>query len=221
MTPTAFEGVIFDADGVLFDSERPARENWVAVSRELGWPQVGEHFLEFVGQNRADTQRKMLELWGPEFPQEQFFQACSQRSRQRLAAEGVPLKPGAVEILRFLKDHRVPTALATSTNRFHTNRRMELTGLGPYFQAVITGDQVVHSKPDPEIYQMACRALGVVPGRTLAIEDSRNGILSAHGAGMLTVMIPDLIPPSPALDGLLFRRFSSLLKLQDFLADYL
>ena len=71
---------------------------------------------------------------------------------------------------------------------------MELTGLGSYFSAIITGDQVVHSKPDPEIYQLACRALGTDPAQTIAVEDSRNGILSASQAGMKVIMVPDMIP---------------------------
>ena len=72
---------------------------------------------------------------------------------------------------------------------------MEMTGLGPCFSAIITGDQVAHSKPDPEIYLMACRALGTTPERTVAVEDSRNGILSASRAGMRVAMVPDLLPP--------------------------
>ena len=208
-------------DGVLFDTERLARENWMSVSRELGWPQVGARYLEFVGQNRADIQRRMLELWGPEFPQEAFFQACSRRSHARVEAEGLPLKPGVREILDFLRDRRVPTALATSTSEARTHWRMARTGLAPYFQSITAGDQVAHSKPDPEIYRLACRRLGADPARALAVEDSRNGILSASAAGMQVVMIPDLIPPTPELERLLLWRLGSLLELRARLAEVL
>lgn len=131
------------------------------------------------------------------------------------------MKPGVVELLDFLKDQKIPMALATSTGRERTLRRMEMTGLGPYFSAIITGDQVVHSKPDPEIYQLACRALGTDPAHTIAIEDSRNGILSAHAAGMKVIMVPDMIPPTPELDALLFQRCASLLEVRDFLSPQL
>ena len=76
------------------------------------------------------------------------------------------MKPGVREILAFLKERGVPAALATSTGRPRTERRMEMTGLGPYFSAIITGDQVEHSKPDPEIYLLACQALGTDPEHT-------------------------------------------------------
>ena len=211
------EGVVFDVDGVLFDTERLSQGTWNAVSTELNWPQVGRAYLEFVGQNRADILQKMLDLFGPDFPRETFLLTCSARSQARMEQEGVPLKPGVREILEFLTARGIPAALATSTNRERTHRRMEMTGLGPCFSAVVTGDQVEHSKPDPEIYQLACQALGTAPSRTLAIEDSRNGILSAHAAGMPVVMIPDLIPPAPELERLLFRRCTSLLEVRELL----
>ena len=152
MTQLDIQGIVFDVDGVLFDTERLTHQTWKAVSREMGWPQVGEAYLEFVGQNRTDIFRKMVELFGEEFPKETFMKVCSAYSQARMEREGVPMKPGVREILAFLKERGVPAALATSTGRPRTERRMEMTGLGPYFSAIITGDQVVHSKPDPEIY---------------------------------------------------------------------
>ena len=152
MTQLEIQGIVFDVDGVLFDTERLTHQTWKTVSREMGWPQVGEAYLEFVGQNRTDIFRKMVELFGVEFPKETFMKVCSAYSQARMEKEGVPMKPGVREILTFLKERGIPTALATSTGRPRTERRMEMTGLGPYFSAIITGDQVVHSKPDPEIY---------------------------------------------------------------------
>ena len=221
MSQLALQGVVFDVDGVLFDTERLTNQTWLAVGKELGWPQIGEYYLEFVGQNRTDIHQKMLELFGPEFPKEEFMKTCSAYSQARMEREGVPMKPGVREILDFLKARNIPIALATSTGRERTLRRMELTGLGPYFSAIITGDQVVHSKPDPEIYQLACRALGTDPAQTIAVEDSRNGILSASQAGMKVIMVPDMIPPTPELDALLFRRCASLLEVRDFLTQQL
>lgn len=219
MSAFPLEGVVFDVDGVLFDTERLMHKVWLEVSREMGCPQVGERYLEFVGQNRAGILEKMCRFFGPEFPGETFLTTCSQRAQDRMELEGVPLKPGVQEILDFLKERGVPVALATSTNRQRTARRMEMTGLAPYFSAMITGDLVTHGKPAPEIYLLACNALGTAPGRTLAVEDSRNGILSASAAGMPTAMIPDMIAPTPELEALLWKRFGSLLELRDHLAE--
>ena len=221
MSTFPFDGVVFDVDGVLFDTERLGRKNWAQVGQEMGWPQAADHYLEVVGQNRADIRQRMYERMGPDFPLDAFLLACSQRGQERMEREGVPLKPGVVDILSFLRDRDIPLALATSTSADRTRRRLELTGLGPFFQQIITGDLVAHSKPDPEIYQMACRALGTAPARTLAVEDSRNGILSAHAAGMPVIMVPDLIPPTPELERLLFRRCASLHEVQTLLASLL
>ena len=219
MSGLSLQGVVFDVDGVLFDTERLTNQTWLAVGTEMGWPQIGEHYLEFVGQNRTDAFQRMTDLFGPEFPREEFMRRCSGQNQARMEREGVPLKPGVVEILSFLRDRDIPLALATSTSADRTRRRLELTGLGPFFQQIITGDLVAHSKPDPEIYQIAYRALGTDPAQTIAIEDSRNGILSAHAAGMKVIMVPDMIPPTPELDALLFQRCACLLEVQDFLSQ--
>lgn len=218
MIVVPIEGVVFDVDGVLFDTERLMHTIWQEVSAEMGWPQVGEDYLEFVGQNRTDIYAKMLQFYGPDFHKEEFLPVCSQRLQDRMEREGVPLKPGVRELFALLQDRGIPIAIATSTAAVRTKRRMEMTGLDHFLQATVTGDQVLHGKPNPEIYLLACRALGVEPSQTLAVEDSKNGILSAHAAGMLPVMVPDLIPPTPELEALLFRKFDSLLELRDHLA---
>ncbi len=221
MSKLELQGVVFDVDGVLFNTERLNQRSWVAVSREMGWPQVGDAYLEFVGRNRTDIFRKLVELFGEEFPKETFMKLCSACTQARVERDGVPMKPGVRELLTFLQQRHIPTALATSTGRERTQRRMELTGLGPFFSAIITGDQVTHSKPDPEIYRLACQALGADPAHTLAIEDSPNGIRSAHGAGMPVIMVPDMIPPDPELESLLFRRCGSLGEVQTLLSHLL
>lgn len=217
MTQFPFEGVVFDVDGVLFNTERLMHQIWHEVGAEMGWPQPGQDYLEFVGNGRSVIFEKMLTFYGPDFPKEEFLTTCSQTLQDRVEQFGVPLKPGVREILDFLKEQNIPIAIATSTAMRRTGKRMELTGLAPYFSAMITGDQVTHGKPDPEIYLLACKALGTDPSRTLAVEDSRNGILSATAAGMPTVMIPDMIPPTPELEVLLWNRFDSLPDLQNAL----
>jgi len=213
----SLEGVVFDVDGVLFDTERLMHQIWHEVGQETGWPQPGRDYLEFVGNGRSVIFEKMLAFYGPDFPKEEFLTACSQTLQDRVEQDGVPLKPGVREILELLRRNNIPTALATSTAMRRTGKRMELTGLTPYFSAMITGDQVEQGKPAPDIYLKACQALGTDPAHTLAIEDSRNGILSATAAGMPVVMIPDMIPPTPELDGLVWQRFDSLPELAHFL----
>lgn len=213
------DAVVFDADGTLFDTETLMHKIWVEVGQELNFTRPSQEYLDFVGLNRTALLALMAERYGDDFDGYGYLIRCVDRLAQHIDREGVPLKPGAREILEFLHERGIPAALATSTQRIRTNRRLELSGLAPYFQATITGDEVSKGKPDPEMYLTACQNLGVPPHRAIAVEDSKNGILSAHAAGMLPVMIPDMIPPTPELEALLFQKFNSLLDFRDYIAS--
>lgn len=214
----SFDAVVFDADGTLFDTETVMHRIWIEVGREMNEPRPGQEYLEYVGMNRPVMLRRMAE-YGPQFDAAEFLRRVSQGLQDRIEAEGVPLKQGAQEILEFLHCQGIPMALATSTQRVRTDRRLELTGFQAYFRATVTGDEVTRGKPDPQIYLLACQKLGVDPTRCLAVEDSRNGILSAHAAGMAVAMVPDMIPPTPELEALLWGKFQSLDELRVFLQE--
>lgn len=216
MLPSA---VVFDVDGVLFDTEVLIRRSWKKIGDEMGWPQIEPRYLEFIGQSRNDIAARFREIFGPELDGMEFLERCTAWSHRQLEQEGIPLKPGVADILDYLKSKGVPMALATSTNSVRTARRMELTGLGHYFDAIVTGDMVTHSKPDPEIYLRACRELGVEPACALAVEDAPNGIRSAFGAGMQVIMIPDLAPYTPELAPMLLACLPSLTALREHLRE--
>ena len=213
------EAIVFDVDGVLFDTEVMIRRGWEEVSTALGWPQVGQSYMKYVGQSRKDIVDGLLEQFGPDFDGLDFLVKVTDFCIAHWESEGLPYKPGLMDILDFLKEKNVPMALATSTRSDRTARRMELTGLGPYFRAIATGDMVPHSKPHPDIYLMACEKLGVDPKNALAVEDAPNGIRSAHAAGMQVIMIPDLVPYRPELDPMLVTHLPSLTALRDYLAE--
>ena len=111
-----------------------------------------------------------------------------------IAENGVPVKDGVRETLAVLADAGAKIAVASSTRREKVLRLLASAGIGRYFTAVVGGDTVTHSKPDPEIFLTACEALSVAPEEAIAVEDSHNGIRAAHAAGMLPVMVPDLLP---------------------------
>ena len=217
MSTLHLAGAVFDADGTLFDTERLALEVWLGVAREWDAPEVEAHYLELVGRNREGIVALLRQVTPPDFPLDDFLLECSRRSREKLRREGVPVKEGAREILEFLSGKGLPLALATSSGANTTRYKLENSGLDRYFQAVVTGDMVLHGKPDPEIYLNACRTIGADPARTLGVEDSKNGVLSAHGAGLMTALVPDLIPPTPEMEGAAFGVFDSLNRLRDCL----
>lgn len=212
-----FDAVIFDADGTLFDTENLMYEVWCEVGRDMGLTMTIPEYLHYVGLNRKTVLDVMRERIGPDFDGAEFMVRCVARLSERIEEDGVPLKPGVREVLELLKEQGVPIGLATSTHRVRTNRRLELCGLGTYFAAVVTGDEVSKGKPDPEIYRTVCEKLGVAPEDCLAVEDSKNGILSAHNAGLSVVMIPDMVPPTPELKEIALKKYDSLLDLCSYL----
>ena len=221
MSRLQLQGIVFDADGTLFDTERLARTVWLGVAREWKATAIEEHYMELIGRNREGIVSLLKSVTPQDFPLDEFLQTCSQRSREKLNQEGVPVKEGAREVLEFCACKGLPIAMATSSGWPTTQFKLENSGLDQYFQAVITGDKVSHGKPHPEIYLTACKALDIDPAASMAVEDSKNGILSAHAAGMMTVIVPDLLPPTPELEAMAFQTFDSLLSLKNYLAQAL
>lgn len=206
------ESVIFDMDGILFDSERVFAEAWHLVGAQMHLPEIRDCVTQCVGRNGRDTRAFLLGKYGPAFPYEQFIGDIKQAFEDIVTTEGgLKLKTGVRELLSWLSDTGVKLGLATSTSRKSAAQHLENAGLLHYFEAVVTGDMIQNGKPDPEIYRLACATLGVPAKNCFAIEDSPNGINSAHAAGLKVIMVPDQIQPTPEIEILIFQRFGSLL----------
>jgi HAD superfamily hydrolase (TIGR01509 family) len=182
---------VFDLDGTLIDSEALVLESYMEAARRHDVPFTLEQFLSLVGRSRENSERSMLEFFGRDFPLAQFYAAVSEHIGDRAA----PLKPGVAELLDHLDASRLPYALATSSGPGWVNKHFTAHKLGPRFRHVVTRDDVANGKPHPEPYLKASIALGCSPADILAIEDSPTGIRSAHAAGMMAILIPDLIQP--------------------------
>lgn len=209
--------IIFDMDGVLFDTERISYECWNEVGEAMGLGDLSEGIRGCVGLNRNDAEILMRDLYGKDFPFEEFRETVHALMKRRFLEEGVPVKEGVRELLEYLTENGYIVGMASSTGRKSVMEHLEKTGLTGYFRTVVTGDMVEHSKPDPEIYLKACEELGVTPMNAVAIEDSPNGIRSAYRAGMKPVMVPDLIEPTAEIEAMLYGKFYSLLDVLDYI----
>lgn len=217
--------VVFDMDGVLFDTERISCESCFEASRQLGLGITEEAVYGCFGLNAADGRVHVIGCMehaypGGTFPYDAYKQKHDELFAKRLE-DGPPLKEGVRELLAFLREKGVKTAVASSTNYTRVKSNLDRSGLTKYFEEVIAGNMVEHSKPQPDIYLKACSALGVNPKEAAAVEDSPNGIRSAAAAGMLTVMVPDMVQPTPELEALYDLKFDSLSGLQKYLEEHL
>ncbi len=209
--------VVFDMDGVLFDTERLCRDSWLTVAEERGLPGMEEIFSRCIGRNANDSRKIVLDAYGEEFDYEGFREQASAWFWNYIEKNGLPVKPGVREILSWLREREWTVGLASSTRRSSVLNHLEQAGITDYFKVIISGDMVEHSKPRPDIYLLACRELGVEPEQAYAVEDSPNGIRSAHAAGMCPLMVPDMIAPDGEMRKLSAGIFGNLGEVLKFL----
>ena len=189
--------VIFDMDGVIFDSERACLFTWTEAASKYGLKDLEKVFYKCIGTNKNQTHRIVEDAYSQEFGAgiaDELLEQSSIIFHQRYDGGRLPIKKGVVEILEHLRENRIRCAIASSTRKAAVEEELGAAGLLGYFEQIIGGDSVKISKPDPEIYLLACKAMKSEPGDTFAIEDSYNGIRSANAAGMRPIMVPDMIP---------------------------
>ena len=189
-----FDAVVFDMDGLIFDSERAGFECWSEVAKTYGFNDITALYRECIGCSRVRVEKLVKGAFGEDFPFGRFREEVFTLYTGRYGGGKMPVKPGAREILAYLKEKGKKTALASSSDREMVLRLLDGAGLTEYFDGIVAGDMVTRSKPEPDIFLAACRLLGTAPERTLAVEDSFNGIRAAHEGGLRPVMVPDMLP---------------------------
>lgn len=210
------EAVVFDMDGVIFDSEALVIRTWKIVAEKYGFLDVEQVCRKCLGTNAAATRRIFLDFYGEDFPYDEYKAEMS--ALFHLEAEGgkLPKKPGVCELLRYLKTKGVKIGLATSTRKQVVLKELREGGILSFFDVIVCGDMVKKSKPDPDIYLEACSRLHVKPSDCFAIEDSYNGIRAACRAGMKAIMVPDLAEPTEEMEKLAEKILPSLFEVEKY-----
>ena len=190
------DAVVFDLDGVIIDSEQLWDEVREGLARERGGRWSEQAQAHMMGMSSTEWSRYMHEMVGLAEPPDEINLEVVRRMLVRYS-EHLPLIDGAVEAVKRVSAHW-PLGVASSSNRELIDQVLELSGLAPYFKVTVSSEEVERGKPAPDVYLEAAHRLGFEPARSAAIEDSANGIRSAHAAGMHVVAIPNrAFPPPP------------------------
>lgn len=208
--------IIFDMDGTLIDTEKYYRVFWKKAMAQFGYVMTDEQALAMRSLGRPFAPARLKEWFGGELDYYAIRDRRKEMMEECLDREGIRCKPGALELLAFLKENHITAAVATATDLERTHKYLERVGLESYFDRVISATMVKEGKPSPDIYLYACRQLGVPPQECYAVEDSPNGIMSAYGAGCRVIMVPDQTEPDAELAERLFARVDSLEEIKGF-----
>lgn len=211
------QGVIFDMDGLMLDTEKLLVRFWCEAAKEMGYPMEKHHVLSIRSLAPKYAVPKLQEYFGPSFDYPKVREKRMELMNAYIETYGIEKKPGVEELLIYLKEQGYKTAVATATDMERTQKYLKKVNLLSYFDKIVCACMVENGKPEPDIYIRAAQELSLPTKNCIALEDSPNGIMSAYRAGCMPVMVPDLDQPSEETKKMLFGLEENLLQVIDFI----
>ncbi len=202
--------IIFDMDGLMFDTERVYIDAWDYAGEMIGAGKAGYMVYKTLGLNNAATYNILEQEFGDRYNQEQLRKHTNDYLEKYYDENTVPVKNGLYILLDYLRDINSKMIVASSSSRWEVEKHLKSANVSDYFIDIICGDMVEKSKPAPEIYLKACEILGAAPEECFALEDSKNGLLAAFRAGCKPIMVPDLWQPDEEILQLIVAKYDSL-----------
>ena len=208
------QGVLFDMDGLMFDTEPLWSESWAPALALFGLP-----FKEGLDQSARGSAGENLRAvirsyYGPDCPAEEIIAAFDKIAHEKFLSP-VPKKPGLDNLLDWLEARGIPMAVVSSSSEAVIRRNLDNWQMTSRFKAIISGEMVTRSKPDPEAFLLGAKAIGVDPASCLVLEDSHNGVRAGAAGGFVTVMVPDLMPDTPEMQQLYTMKCDTLNQVLD------
>lgn len=213
------KAVIFDMDGLMIDSERVTFEGYQHVLAKENLTMSEEKYKTLLGKPVKAVHDLFKEDYGPQYDVDQIIKDVHAYIAKRFETEGVPLKPGLVELLKYLKENNYKTIIATSSHRNRVDLIVKQAQIDQYFDDSICGDEVTKGKPNPEVFLKACQKLQVSPEDALVLEDSESGINAAYNAEIKVIGIPDMKYPEEKYVKMTYKIMDNLFQVKDFLEE--
>lgn len=210
--------ILFDMDGTLFDTEKHYQWAWRKAIADAGYELDPSEVLKLRSLGAPYNVAQFQEWFGEDVDYRAIRQERVNLMKDMLAHD-IPLKPQVPQTLEKLRQMGYSMAVVTATAQEQAVSNLKLAGLLPLFDHVISASMVKRGKPAPDVYLHACEVLEVQPENCYAVEDSPNGVMSAHAAGCRTIMIPDLSQPNEELSRLLYRKLDTFGELINILKN--
>lgn len=201
----------------MLDTETIAISTFIDACKEYEFQPDMSVYYKCIGVDWETTLEILSKGYGKDFALEPITDLWAKKMSQEILEKPIPIKTGALKLLEYLEEEHVKMAVVTSTRTEVAQRALSNAKMDCFFVFVLGGDQVVKSKPNPEIYLTACHILNEEPIKCLALEDSDNGVLAAFYAGLEVIQVPDLIPPSTEVETLGHKIVGSLEEVENLL----
>ena len=211
------KAVLFDMDGVIFDTEKAYLDTWTKVFNKYGYEMKKEIYISVMGTGRKNVKKTFLDIFGENIPIEEMYIEKDKMLAEIIDKGMVALKDGAEEILSYLKENGYKTALATSAKRIRAAKQVNMAGLDKYFDVIVTGDDITKGKPDPEIFLKAANKLGVLPEECIVVEDSPAGIQAAFNGQMYGIHVEDLKKADETIKKYCYKNYKNLNEIQEYI----
>lgn len=209
--------VIFDMDGIIFDSEKLYMHFLKIMMKRYHYILTKRQYISTLGLTDLATKIKMQELFGADFTFDKIYSQAKQEMMTYIEKKNIPLKDGILNLLNFLKSNNYKIAIASSTDKTTIFYYLQKSNLNHYFDYIVGDDDVINSKPHPEIFLKACDKINIDPSKALVLEDSPNGLLAAIRANITAICIPDLLFPPQEIASKCFAIVNSANEVIDIL----
>lgn len=211
------KAVLFDMDGVIFDTEREYLKEWEVIFKKYGYKMKKEIYISVMGRGRKKVKEIFKEKFGKDLPIDKMYIEKDKMLKEAVENNKVPLKEGALELLEFLKENGYKIALATSAKRERVKIQVRHAKIENIFDAIVCSEDITNSKPDPEIFLKAAEKVCVNPENCIVIEDSEAGIKAAFNAKMIGFHVEDLKKADEIILKYSYKNFKNLIEIKEYI----